>query len=276
LRGGKAGLCNLSNTEVSQLHAAARRQENVGGFQIAVDDAALVQRRRAHQRLDEEAPDEVLVHELLARNVALDLCPNVAEAREFSDNVQLVAVEEGVIVANAVRVLDRRQQPHFIQRIVPLALVHCLDFKLLQRVFLPVGDSDGAVNFAERPFSNRFEGLEALQSLLRSHKILRYLEGDRYRVQERIFSCPTPDASFTPAQAAASKPPPPPHYNPSLLLTSTNAHSSSIAFCRWRRRKLTRHFFLNCNSVGFHPNVLGVRCYRVFPLAGGEGERGGC
>ena len=138
LRRCETGLGNFCDAEIAKFNSAPGCQKDVCSLEIAVDDAALVQRGSAHQCLNEEAPDEVLVHQLLAADVALDLGTNIAEASKFSHDIKLVAVKKSVVVSDGVRVLDGGEQTHFIKSVVSLALIHGFDLQFFQSVFLSI------------------------------------------------------------------------------------------------------------------------------------------
>lgn len=99
------------DAEVREPEVAVAVEDEVLGLDVAVDDALVVHVLQAEQQAGQEEP-RLLFGKL---PVLRDVVPEVAPVEQVHDEVEVLAVLEGVVHVHEERVLQRRQQ---------LALVH--------------------------------------------------------------------------------------------------------------------------------------------------------
>eukprot|EP00964_Phaeocystis_antarctica_P060420 scaffold36043_cov58-Phaeocystis_antarctica.AAC.3 len=105
------------DAQVADLDAALAEEE-VARLEVAVQDLRAVQVVQPEQRLCKVPPHVVLgeQHALLP----LDELTQVAAVAELHHDVQLALLAKAVVVAHDARVVQPREEPHLVQRVLLL------------------------------------------------------------------------------------------------------------------------------------------------------------
>ena len=135
------------HAEVADLDAALAEEE-VARLEVAVQDLRAVQVVQAQQRLCKVLPDVVLgqQHALLP----LDELTQVAAVAELHHDVQLALLAKAVVVAHDARVVQPREEPHLVQRVLLLLARGALGRHRLDNVAKAVRDARDLEHLAKR------------------------------------------------------------------------------------------------------------------------------
>ena len=99
LRPREASFHQLRTTKITEAHVVTPSQKDVFRFDVAVQNGLGVQRVQARRNLDRVGPDCVLFDVLVCFFKLLNLATYVAVLSKFHDDVEVVALDEGVAVA---------------------------------------------------------------------------------------------------------------------------------------------------------------------------------
>ena len=135
------------HAQVADLDAALAEEE-VARLEVAVQDLRAVQVVQAQQRLCKVPPDVVLgqQHALLP----LDELTQVAAVAELHHDVQLALLAKAVVVAHDARVVQPREEPHLVQRVLLLLARGALGRHRLDNVPEAVRDAPDLEHLAKR------------------------------------------------------------------------------------------------------------------------------
>jgi len=135
------------HAQVADLDAALAEEE-VARLEVAVQDLRAVQVVQAQQRLCKVPPDVVLgqQHALLP----LDELTQVAAVAELHHDVQLALLAKAVVVAHDARVVQPREEPHLVQRVLLLLARGALGRHRLDNVPEAVRDARDLEHLAKR------------------------------------------------------------------------------------------------------------------------------
>jgi len=135
------------HAQVADLDAALAEEE-VARLEVAVQDLRAVQVVQAQQRLCKVPPDVVLgqQHALLP----LDELTQVAAVAELHHDVQLTLLAKAVVVAHDARVVQPREEPHLVQRVLLLLARGALGRHRLDNVPEAVRDARDLEHLAKR------------------------------------------------------------------------------------------------------------------------------
>lgn len=126
-------------------------------LQVAVQHLGGVQRGQALQQLDQRAPDVGLLEVGAALLVLGDLAEEVGAVAELHDDAGearvpqrgALVLEEGLAVGDDVRVAQRGQDAHLVQRVGFLFVAELQELDALERVVFAVGRAAHPVDGGE-------------------------------------------------------------------------------------------------------------------------------
>jgi hypothetical protein len=124
-------------------------EENVGRFDVAMHDAALVHGMERIGDLDEVMPNLRLLEVAPLSSLLFQQQRNVSAFGQFEDEVEVVVVEIGMEVLNDVRVWGQRlENVCFVDHFAPSVAVHLEDGYFFHGDQLARASTARAVHFA--------------------------------------------------------------------------------------------------------------------------------
>jgi hypothetical protein len=117
--------------------------EDVGRFDVPVEDIDFVQALESFEALDGNVPDAGLLDKLFGGFVLLDVLAEIASFKEFSYQTEGCGdlIVERVHVSNDVRVVDRSEDANFVEAVGNLLFGEGLDLDSFEGVKFGVGSS---------------------------------------------------------------------------------------------------------------------------------------
>jgi len=146
-------------TKVAELDVLAPVDEEVARLQVAVQDLLGVDLVDGDQQLVEHLPDDLLGHELVGLSALLDQLGQVAVFTLLHHDLDLLValVDDAVLVAHDLLVVQVAQDVHLVDQLLPLLLVHVLLTNFLPHLLLLVLLRLHFDHRAERAFPDRLD-----------------------------------------------------------------------------------------------------------------------
>ena len=130
LRPQHASLRNFAHVQISQFSDSTLRQKYVCALDVTMADFKVVKCFQTPNDLDEVVPDSFLSQLLIFALLLADQLQNVAPVCVFHHDAEAVGcvLEEGLLVANDIGVLDACQDAHFVESVLFLFAGQFLHF----------------------------------------------------------------------------------------------------------------------------------------------------
>lgn len=160
----KSLLQHLRNIQVSQLVGSLGTDEDVGCLEITVQDLLFVEGLEASGDVKESLPDLTLFDPGPALEVGIDESHEISTLRELHDDAEIAGeiVVEGLLEFNNEFIVERGQNPDFVEGVFFLFLLHAGDADLLECVDLVVFLAADLVDLPEGPLADLLHDFEVL------------------------------------------------------------------------------------------------------------------
>jgi len=148
-----------AQSEVSQLDIFAGVDEKITWLEVSVEHLLGVQVVECNHKLIEHLPHDLLGHIFVALAALLDQLRNVPVLTLLHDDVDLLLllVDDAVLLADDVLVIQVAQDVHLVHQLLTLPLVHLVLTYFFPHVIFVVFETSYFFHTAERSFADFFD-----------------------------------------------------------------------------------------------------------------------